>query len=144
LKNSPKGLKELNSHFIEMFGNISKLKLKEDYFKFISPVTGKKKQFGFEIFGSPSFIKEFSKIKPQEGVISSEQIANLKSLYSFCSTTGITPTDFSNPENWGLIGDKLYILDYRFDQDTSEIYNNTNLKVKMNVAADGSITLIKK
>lgn len=144
LSNSKKGLEVLDSFFIKLFGNLAALKTKEDHFRFTSPVTGKKKQFGFEIFDSNSFIKEFSKVKPQDGIITEQQINNLKSLYNFCRVTGISPTDFSNPENWGIIGDKIYILDYGFDQATATLYNNSKVKIKMMVSSDGQISLVKK
>ena len=140
LKKDKAGFETLNQYFIELFGDLVKLKLKEDYLKYNSPETGKKKQYGFEIFGSYDFRKEFNKVKPQEGIISKEQIDRLKSLYKFCDKTGISPTDWSNPSNWGLLGDKIYILDYGFDKTAGLVYN-TKTKLKMVVDSEGNITL---
>lgn len=136
LKKDKEGFETLNQHFIDMFGDLVKLKLKEDYLRHLSPETGKKKNYGFEIFGSSNFRKEFSKLKPVDGIISKEQIDRLKSLYKFCDKTGISPTDWSNPSNWGLLGDKIYILDYGFDKTASIIYNSKK-KFKMIVDEDG-------
>jgi hypothetical protein len=71
---------------------------------------------------------------------SSYPYTNLLELANMLETYRMVPIDLIDPKNWGRLGDRLFVLDFGFNEDTKAIYWD-QAKATATVQKDGSIFL---
>jgi hypothetical protein len=74
--------------------------------------------------------------------LSKDQRDNLKELVRATSVGELVLSDLSSRDQWGKIGDRLFILDYGFDIATSQAYKSASaLQIDASISNDGVLML---
>ncbi len=71
--------------------------------------------------------------------LSSDQKSNLEELLSASKGGEMVMGDLYQPANWGVIGDRMFVIDYGFDVASAKSYSG-NLKIDINIE-DGVMML---
>lgn len=72
--------------------------------------------------------------------LSSTQLKNLKELLRAAKISDMAMIDLTTPSNWGMIGDRLFVIDYGYDASTLAIYRD-NLDIDVSVSKDGVVSV---
>jgi len=69
--------------------------------------------------------------------LSSDQKSNLEELVRASKGGEMVMGDLYQPANWGMLGDRMFVIDYGFDVASSKSYTPGQLDIEINIGADG-------
>jgi len=88
------------------------------------------KQFWYKMFGNTlDYVKYAHDIQilrnlDNKGVFDTEeQMERFEDFLNLCEELGLGIADLVRPANWGVWNNKMYVIDYGFDSNTSSLYS---------------------